>query len=269
LQPSTVYRIKHTLPAIRSGSFAAGGHRITIEGNGATIKAMPGAAPMGFFVVAGSFVPSSHTPVLKLNNLKLSGARGSAISVVRGKLFMNGSSISRSRRGITVNADADLFMRASTIANNKVEGITANSNALLVLNNSTISNNGWPGLNIGGSAKLKMTDSTISGNGGRGLLLHSRYYQPEISRSIIAGNGRKLGNNVNREIFQVNTALRWKGGDNLIGYNGQSGAAGSDLAVTDIVPQIPLNQLILPLAANGGFVQTHALPEGSPALALR
>ncbi len=266
LLAANVYQISQTLPTIPSGRHPAGGNQITIEGNGATITAYPGKAPMQFFHVAGSSTPETHTPILRLKNLTLSGAIGSAVSVIKGQVELNHTTISDSHIGVIVKQDADLFINASTIANNRTVGIAANSNSLLVVASSTISGNGWPGLMVGPLAQLKMTDTTVSANGGRGLVLNSRYHHPELRRNLIAGNGHKLGKNKNREIIQNRTALQWKGGFNLLGYDGISGSFSSTLTKTDIVPKVSIDQIILPLEQNGGLTKTHALANRSPAI---
>ena len=266
LQAASVHQISHGLPEIKSSQHPNGGHQITIEGNGSSITANPVQPPLEFFKVSGSSVPESHSPSLTLKNLLISGAEKSAVSVLKGQIKLHNTSISQSGIGVVVDQDADLFVNASTISDNNLGGITANSNALLVISNSTISNNGWPGLMVGSLAQLKMTDTTVSANGGRGIVLNSRYHQPEMSRNLISGNGRKLGKNKNREIIQNKMALRWKGGLNLLGYDGISGSSSSTLAITDIVPQTSLDQILMPLELNGGLTKTHALTTGSPAI---
>lgn len=266
LQPGGSFLIDESLPAIRGNYGATTAHNITIQGQGATIKAAEGAAPEHIFRVAGVPVPDHATPVLRLNNLTLSGASESAIKLNKGQIFLNQTTITGSKIGALVAEDADLFVYASTIANNAVGGIIAKYNALLVIDNSTISSNGWPGLMVGPLARLRMSDTTVSANGGRGLVLYSHAYPPELKRNLITGNGLKLSQNKNREILQNQYSLSWQGGFNLIGQNGFSGAASSTLAETDHVLSQPVQEILAPLAENGGPTKTHALVESSPAI---
>jgi len=266
LKGAYVYQINTTLPTINNDVSPTGGQHITIEGNGATITASPEQAPMQIFHVQGAPVAEIDAPVLRLKNLTLSGAVKSAISSIRAQVYLSRTTIKDSGIGVIVDQDADLFSNASTITNNKIAGIVTRSNALLVMTNNTISGNGWPGIIVGPLAQFSMKDSTISANGGRGLILNSRYYRPEMSRNLIAGNGRKLGENKNREILQKQTALSWTGGFNMIGYNAISGAADSILAMTDMVPTVALDHILMPLDDNGGLIETHALPIDSPAI---
>ncbi|MCH9699062.1 MAG: right-handed parallel beta-helix repeat-containing protein [Gammaproteobacteria bacterium] len=266
LQPGGSFLIDESLPAIRGNHGATSTHKITIDGQGATIKASQGSATENILQVIGVPVSDHATPVLRLNNLTLSGASESAIKLNKGQIFLNQTTISDSKIGVLVAEDADLFVHASTIANNRVGGIIATYNALLVVDNSTISSNGWPGLMVGPLVRLRMSDTTVSANGGRGMVLYSHVYRPELNRNLIAGNGLKLGQNKNREILQNQYSLSWEGGFNLIGQNGFSGAASSTLIETDHVPSQPIQEILVPLAENGGPTRTHALVAASPAI---
>ena len=54
--------------------------------------------------------------------------------------------------------------------------------------------------------------------------------------------------------------------NNLFGTNGNAGVSGVSPGPTDIVPSVPLEQILGPLKNNGGPTQTHALVAGSPAI---
>ena len=77
---------------------------------------------------------------------------------------------------------------------------------------------------------------------------------------MIAGNQAGVGPEIwNNSIVTANNF-------NLFGSNGNAGVTGFTPGPTDIVPGVPLAQILGPLQNNGGPTQTHALVDGSPAL---
>jgi hypothetical protein len=267
LMPGSVHTLKQALPIINGGVNPQGGNEITINGNGATIIADNQQVPGSFFRIAGRFnTPVSHTPILKLNHLKLSGARNSAVNIAYGRVFMNQTAIMDSGTGVSVRTDADLFMNASTLSSNRGAGVYIASNGLAVIGNSTLSENRLAGVSVNGLAQLEMTDSTVVLNGGSGINLNNKNRTSHIQRSIVAGNGKRMQNPQRREISINHHQTRWQGEFNIIGQAGVAGYNGAALAASNITPLQTLNEIIAPLADNGGATQTHALPQNSAAI---
>ena len=221
--------------------------RITIEGNGATI-ARQGNAP-AFGLMAVSFAAD-----LTLQNLTLRGGS----SAVGGAVLNSGT----------------LTIKSSTISGNTSSssgGGIFSQDGTVVVDNSTISNNtanffGGGLLNLGGP--LTITNSTISGNRANraGGIGNDRYFllgTLTLNNSLIAGNqapvAPEIQNDASRGIVNANNF-------NLFGSNGNAGVTGFTPGPTDIVPSVPLAQILGPLQNNGGPTQTHALVDGSPAL---
>jgi filamentous hemagglutinin family protein len=168
-----------------------------------------------------------------------------------------------------------IFNRGNlTVNNSTISGNTAsyggiyNADGDLTVNNSTISGNtGTLGGGIGSGGNLKVNNSTISGNTvgrGNGGGIHKFRGNLSISNSLVAGNSAIRG----REVYITNNASFTSGGYNLFGFNGDNGVIlnGGTLAPTDIVPNVPLREIITSLGNYGGPTQTHALAPNSPAI---
>jgi filamentous hemagglutinin family protein len=179
-----------------------------------------------------------------------------------------------------------LTVNNSTISGNSAfsGGGISNTNltpgkATLLLNNSTISGNSavdGGGIYNGSNSQLEATttvkNSTISGNSAQkiGGGIFTDIFAPSsipfkvltLNNSIVAGNAAPGG----REIFQFRSYTISEG-HNLFGFSGDAGlSAGITLAPTDIIPTVPLNQILTPLGNYGGATQTMALLPGSPAI---
>jgi hypothetical protein len=142
----------------------------------------------------------------------------------------------------------------------------------LTLENSTISGNssGWGG-GLLNTATLAIANSTISNNSANyaGGLLNTGYcYLPfvctygtiTLKHTLISGNQATSGFEIeNSSTFTANNF-------NLFGTGGNAVVSGFTPGPTDIVPSIPLAQIIGPLGDNGGPTLTHALALGSPAI---
>jgi len=193
--------------------------------------------------------------------------------------------------GIASSGFTSITISNSTISNNSAQfsgGIFLISEAATI-NNSTISNNSarFSGGGIGnftsngGGAfapnSLTITNSTVSENfsntGAGGIYFARPGEQPiTLMNNIIAGNtaGMALSRPpINDAHLPASTILL----NNLFGSNPINANTYSalDLDNTNILTSsnglnLPLNQIIEPLADNGGPTLTHALPSGSPAL---
>ena len=86
--------------------------------------------------------------------------------------------------------------------------------------------------------------------------------EPSLSDdSLVAGNQATVGPEIETDAAAVNA-----NNFNLFGTNGNAGVIGVSPGPTNIVPSVPLAQILGPLQNNGGPTQTHALVDGSPAL---
>ena len=85
-----------------------------------------------------------------------------------------------------------------------------------------------------------------------------------LERSIVSGNSALTAREIDVTADVVVTANDF----NLFGREGDAGVAGFTPGSTDIVPNEPIGDILLPLADNGGDfdTRTHALAMGSPAL---
>ena len=154
---------------------------------------------------------------------------------------------------------------------NAQEGIGLPNFIFFNLINSTISNNQSI---TGDGGGVFLTDpigasvsNTITGNSaylsGGGVAIRGDA-SSALSQSIISGNTANTGGN------EIDVALTGAGtfaiDRNILGFNGNSGLNGVTADKTDIIPNVGLSAIILPLADNGGPTQTHALAPDSPAI---
>jgi hypothetical protein len=266
--------------------------RITIEGNGATIARQGNAPAFGLIFVKGHSSVAGAPPTpgdLTLQYVTLSGGgtsqygefsnNGTASiknSIISGNVLpfpfaglgvSNGGTLTIensviSSNGAGVSNGGTLTIERSTISGNTYPGVE-NIIGDLAIENSTISSNGRGGVyNYGG--RLTITNSTISGNHGAGVSNLSWYYvggNLTLNNSLIAGNQAAVGPEIENSGGIVNA-----NNFNLFGTNGNAGIVGFTPGPTDIVPSVPLAQILGPLQNNGGPTQTHALVAGSPAI---
>ena len=146
----------------------------------------------------------------------------------------------------------------------------------LEISNSTISGNSTlgtrPGSDAAGihnsSGRLAVSFSTVAFNQGAGIANQSG--SVTLSDTILAGN--VVG--ASRQAFDCSGVFTSRG-HNLIGFADMSGAVDPLSACTMTAargdqigsdPAAPIDAKLAPLAANGGFTQTHALLAGSPAI---
>ncbi|WP_395373713.1 choice-of-anchor Q domain-containing protein [Marinicella sp. W31] len=133
-----------------------------------------------------------------------------------------------------------------------------------ITNNTSITGAGG-GISMGGQTAI-VESSTITGNSaatdGGGIAVNDNAYV-DMARNIVTGNSAaSSGNELN-----VTAAGSIELDEfNIFGQNNMPGLSGVTGGLTDIVPTVPVNAIISPLADNGGPTHTHALPAGSPAI---
>ncbi|WP_062294560.1 filamentous hemagglutinin N-terminal domain-containing protein [Nostoc piscinale] len=185
---------------------------------------------------------------------------------------LSGNSATFNGGGIYNDSVGNLTVNNTTINGNSAAfdggGIYNHSSGTLTVSNSTISNNSATfdggGIHNNSGSTLTLNNSTISGNSvsffnGGGIYNEGTL---SVSNSLIAGNTSPIG----REIYTAAITGTFTSNHNLFGYSGDSGVNGDSPSVTDIVPNVALNQILTPLGDYGGITQTHALVPGSPAI---
>jgi hypothetical protein len=161
-------------------------------------------------------------------------------------------------------------------------GGVSNKGGHATIVNSTISGNGvstdYGGgggvLNVYGT--MSIINSTITGNTSNydGGVLNRNLGLLTLTSTLIAGN-----NVYNPYVQELIPSEVTNGGSfhspgtviadafNLFGHDQNAGVSGFTPGPTDIVPTVPLNDILNPtLADNGGPTLTHALVSGSPAI---
>jgi filamentous hemagglutinin family protein len=271
---------------------------MTIDGAGATSLTISGNNANQVFNVSGAGT------IANINSLTITqgrGINGGGIYNFGGaNLTVNNSTITNNNAlglGGTVgggggiyNESATLTVNNSTISNNIATGSNGGGGSgaglynfgggILTVNNSTITNNTGDTLGSGTAAggggivnwggTLIVTNSTITGNrltssgsnslSGGGISNFSSGSTLRISNSIVAGNTALTGREIHSSIAATSE------GNNLFGFNSNSGLFNVALAASDIVPTVPLSQILAPLGNYGGATLTHALLPGSPAI---
>ena len=200
----------------------------------------------------------------------------------------------------------ELMLIASRVSNNRADfsGGLSNEGVAHLINTSVFGNTaysdyypgGGGGGGIGNSATLTLTNSTISGNnagygaginqyiraetdrrtltlvnstmtgnvanvgGGGGLSLNAGA-TVTLKRSLISGNTADSGPEIHNDGAQIIADYY-----NLFGHDGDAGVVGFTPGPRDIVASVPVADILLPLADNGGRSLTHALAINSPAL---
>jgi len=182
--------------------------------------------------------------------------------------------------GVSAGSDwgGGLFdLTASTISGNHAAsggGIGAYYGEILA-RQSTISGNtadadggGVYFYDPGYGINVTLTNVTVSGNTaggeGGGILTQGEFSSLTLSHTIVSGNDAPVA----PEISAAPTVPTWVNGYNVVGYDGDMRSVGLTLGVNDIVPAagVLLEDVLAPLADNGGPTPTHALVPGSPAL---
>src|SRR6185436_14454861 len=158
-----------------------------------------------------------------------------------------------------------LTLSGSTVLANESArgGAVALGGGKIVISSSTISDNEAAGISTEYETFLTIRRSTVTGNAGSGLVLGERH-KASIEASLFAGN---QGEGKGRELL-VTARGHVDERFNVFGLDGRAGVSGFLLDETDVVPArgILLEDIVSPLADNGGPTPTHALVAGSPAL---
>ena len=247
---------------------------ITISGNGSTVQ-RDGAAPFFGLLEVG---PTGN---LTVRDLTLRGGVAPASAPLGGGVFnffgtltlinstLSGNAAFDSGGGVFNTANALLTLINSTISGNSapVGGGVANQG------NATVTNSTLSGNSVGGSGggvinggNLTVTNSTLSGNSaiaGGGVANTGAI---TLNRTLVSGNTASIGPEIANST--TNSAIINADNFNLFGHSGVAGVSGFAPGVTDVVPGagVMLNNILSPLASNGGPTLTHALVTGSPAI---
>jgi len=189
--------------------------------------------------------------------------------------------------GVYVRSYSSLYIEDSLISSNSASlfgGIYSLVSSSINISNSTISDNnavGGGGIGIGSNSSANIESSTITDNsavtaagGGTGGLYASRMKTLSISNTIISGNssnatsGREiLFSNID-SVHLKNNVLGDAGSTYYQAFSnsGVSISASNNIIATSDQSNLGLNQILKPLADNGGPTQTHALATNSPAI---
>ena len=226
-----------------------------------------------------------------MSNLGTLSIKNSIISGNSGGVS-NGGTLAIESSTISVNTAFGVFNYGTlTVKNSTISGNTASHGAgvynlggAATIENSTISGNR---ANVAGGGiyngsgyftrgRLTITNSTISGNSANsrgGGLVNSNtcpyafYCSRDAAAALTLNRSLIVGNQANfaPEIENVSSVVN-ANNFNMFGTNGNAGVSGFTPGPTDIVPGVPLAQILGPLQNNGGPTQTHALVAGSPAI---
>lgn len=243
---------------------------ITIEGNGATIRAEPGEGESPFRIFD---VNSDAT--LTLHQLTITGGRtgyGGGVSN-RGAITITNSTISdNGTRGFGGGGLANFGTATlinSTVSGNSGSpggGIHNRDAGRMNVTNSTISgNSSLFGGGLWNSGTLTLTNSTVTGNSspdlGGGVLNTGGFLT--LNRTLISGN--TTSGSASEVLSNDGTVIA--GNFNLFGHSGNAGVAGFTPGATDVVPIQALGAVLnTTLANNDGTTSTHALVAGSSAI---
>jgi Ca2+-binding RTX toxin-like protein len=141
-----------------------------------------------------------------------------------------------------------------------------NSGALTLTNSTVLGNGtGFGGGGVSNSGTLTLTNSTVSGNAsgfGSGGVDNSDTLT--LTRTLISGNTTARG--PSPEVSNGDSSTIIANDFNLFGHDGNAGVSGFSPGPNDIIPAVPLNKILAPLANNSGPTLTHALLRGSPAV---
>jgi hypothetical protein len=113
---------------------------------------------------------------------------------------------------------------------------------------------------------LTLTNSTVSARFGGSSGMFNFSDTVTLNRTLVSGNTAPTGPEIANST--TNSAIINADNFNLFGHSGVAGVSGFAPGVTDVVPGagVMLNNILSPLASNGGLTLTHALVTGSPAI---
>ena len=213
---------------------------------------------------------------------------GAGVNIVGGSFFINNTTISGNISQASTSGGGGIYLTdysgpvGGYIDNTTISGNISDQSgggiffgnydngATFTVTNSSISNNNsingaGGGVFLSGQTAI-IESSTITGNSassnGGGISVGDSAYL-DVNQSIVTGNSAaNFGNELNVDAGGTAELDAF----NILGQNNMAGLSGVTGGLTDIVPTVPVNAIISPLADNGGPTQTHALPAGSPAI---
>lgn len=259
------------LPIIRSA--------ITINGNGSNIHRSAKAPAFGLFVVLpigqlhlnrlavsggkeGGRVPHYHAGALlnfgitTMNNVVVSGNTGAVSNrhimiIDHSKLIKNGNRRDSGTLGSFGRGDASLTVKNSSISINDsdvsplyLEGTANISNTIIAHNFADL---GTGGIFLNG-ATATIIDSTIVGNfsGSTGGGVYAQAgANLSLIRNVISGNEDANGDAFDQ--IQIYDSTVVSDQNNLIGQNGEGSVIGFVKSPSDIVPNVPVEQIVDPV----------------------
>ena len=189
-----------------------------------------------------------------------------------GTLDLEYSTVSKnfSRRdgGGLHHRDSAVLIAYSTLSSNDTGffgyggGIFDRSGTTDIINSTISGNTARIGGGIYNRSTMTVSNTTISKNhadDGGGIF--TVVNDLTLTRSLISGNSAFFANEIDRFSGTV-----YRDNYNLFGTNHYDGVRGFSVGATDIVPNVGIGSILMPLAYNGGPTKTHALVAGSPAI---
>ncbi|MGE0826291.1 MAG: choice-of-anchor Q domain-containing protein [Candidatus Binatia bacterium] len=284
----------HTLTAVNTDFVGPTGlpritSVITIAGHGSTITRDPDTDPFRILALDGSGNLTVQDTTVRGGSVP--GAGGGIAGFFGADVTLDGCTVTgnaaASGGGIYVEpSGSQIEIRNSTISNNTASDsgggvMIVGFGGIVRLLNNTISGNS--AVNNGGGVnsetifsgtEILMEYSTVSGNtasngGGVASRLSSTM---GLRGTLIAGNTATSAGN---EVYRSGAGTFTVDGVNLFGHNGITTAealVGFTPGTSDILATLgetnatALSAILSPLMDNGGPPQTHALPDGSPAI---
>jgi hypothetical protein len=196
---------------------------------------------------------------------------GGGLYNVSGAVTVNNSTVSgnstTANGGGLYNDGGSMTLRSSTVSGNSASsglgGGIFNRGSLTIGNSTLSGNQANGGGGIFNRSTLTISNSTLSNNSANsgGGISHTTPGRLSIDNSIVSGNKATEGREI---LFSGGTVQSLS--YNLLGFGGSSGLSGITPTATNIIPNVPLNRILAPLANNGGLTKTHALVMGSPAI---
>lgn len=261
------------LPEISSAITIEGGGRF-ISGNNLAVGRVLAVASTGNLTLNATTVKNGKTATFK---------DGGGIYNNGGTLRLTNSTVSGNMArydggGIYNKGPGTVTLRNSTVSGNSASntgGGICNGGGTVTLTNSTVSGNmalAGDGGGIGNySGTVTLSNSTVTGNKSdyRGGGIYN-YGTVSLQSSIISGNTAPAGKEVYHDSGAVNAnsfnVFGHSGETSAQAFNGFTPGASDVNAASDGAHPTALTSILSPLADNGGPTQTHALPEGSPAV---
>lgn len=267
------------------GNFG-GGIRVydgTLNINDSTISGNTGGAVVFTRATSSSIINS----VIDGNDGIVANFYGGGVSIAASQVFISNSTISNNTTqsnfagggGVYVTnygGNSGVLIEKTTISGNSstlrgggISHLQYGNTTTLIIENSTLSGNTSDaeggGLSIDATVTGTLTNLTVTGNsaGTTGGGVDISGSTTSLVQSLVSGN---TATGVGPEINLTGGTLNVND-TNLFGFNSMSGLVGVVAGAGDIVPSVPLAEILnTTLALNGGVTTTHALVDGSPAI---